>query len=67
MGDSRPIDPIAERIRRNQRRIEGAGLTLERRGRCWRITGPGVDVLLASLEHLSAADLVPVRYQDLPG
>jgi len=39
--------------------IEQRGLRLDRRGRAWRITGTGIDLLLADLRHLHATDVRP--------
>jgi len=67
MAQSLPPASILERIRRNEQRIADAGLTVEHRGGAWHVYGRGVDLLLAGLENLAPADLVPVRYQDFPG
>lgn len=39
--------------------IERRGLTISPRGACWRVHGPGVDVLVASLEKLGPEDMTP--------
>lgn len=49
-------------IRREQRAraaIKAAGLRVEPVGNAWRVHGPGVYVLVASLAHVNAEDLRP--------
>lgn len=53
--------PPAAHAERMARRIAADGLVLERCGRGWRVSGPGVDVLVVDLAHLTAADLVPAH------
>lgn len=52
-------------VDRNEARVrrlcEGRGLKVHRFGKGWRILGERVDVLVADLGDLQAADLVPAR------
>lgn len=55
--------PPEQHAERMQRRIADAGLVLERCGCGWRVHGPGVDLRIADLAHLTAADLLPIHRQ----
>ena len=50
----------ADRIREA---VKHRGLTLERCGRAWRISGPGIDVLATEISYFELSDLNPHAHQ----